>query len=606
MSNPVYFAASISYGFIQLSLVHRIGGIGTISDISDGFSAGINAVFCNGRTIIDGDAVIINNGISRLDAAIMSQIQILRQTNFQIVRSVGHDSNVIRCSQFACITDSANDVHLVVQFLFDDISGIAAVLHAVIQGGYLVFSGLVFIDNTGDAVFAVYTGRAFGAVGSVIAVLHGNIHSVGAVFSVCPGRSRKTDMTYAVFAVNGYRIFAVFSFDGNAVIAVNAHFSLVAFDRDSVFSVNAYTGYAVFTVDAHVSVFAVSTGFSDGELITEVNGVFFAAFRICSFCYGQVFIHSGFNCGVFSGFGSQIGNIVFNVGNILGILGNRFGIFAYFPCQAVELAAVYSIGAVCTDFSGCHIDNLPFLIFGAYTDNADRITAGKVSVVSDRSVRKGDGAFCFFCCGTVNGAGSQSDGIFLCRFRLHAESRGINSRCLGAEPHSRCIGFVCFGSGADCGTANTFRFIGAGLIPKCRRPAAVRVRPHPIGAAAPAGCFRILSDSSSKSRLISRTGLCIVPYCRVAAACIYSGLTVCFAKCFCSHSNRNGTHIICLCFVTNSYGILQCRSIAAGRQSIFAFSAVIVVIGIRILRAALYAVVMRLFSVCSISLKITA
>ena len=307
-----------------------------------------------------------------------------------------------------------------------------------------------------------------------------------------------------------------------------------------------------------MSVFAISTGFSDGELITEVNGVFFAAFRICSFCYGQVFIRSGFNCGVFSGFGSQIGNIVFNVGNILGILGNRFGIFAYFPCQAVELAAVYSIGAVCTDFSGCHIDNLPFLIFGAYTDNAGRIAAGKVPKVSGRSIGEGNRSFGFLCSRSINGTGSQSDGIFLCRFRLHTESRGINSRCLGTEPHSRRIGFVCSGSSADCGTANTFRFIGAGLIPKCRRPAAVRVSPYPIGAAAPAGCFRILSDSCSKSQLIFRTGLCIVPNRRIAAGCIYSGLTVCFAKCFCSHSNRNGTHIICLCFTTNSYGILQC------------------------------------------------
>jgi len=354
-----------------------------------------------------------------------------------------------------------------------------------------VFSGLVFIDNTGDAVFAVYTGRAFGAVGSVIAVLHGNIHSVGAVFSVCPGRSRKTDMTYAVFAVNGYRIFAVFSFDGNAVIAVNAHFSLVAFDRDSVFSVNAYTGYAVFTVDAHMSVFAISTGLSDGEFITEIDGVFFTACIIGSLSHRQ--ISAFFDGGVLAGLCGYIIYGIFDRGNRLGILTNFTG-------QAVQLAAVYGIRTVRTDLSSRHIDHLSFFIFRAYTDNTGRIVAGKVPKVSGRSIREGNRSFGFLCSRSINGTGSQSNGIFLCRLRLHTESRGIDSRCLSAEPYSRCIVVVCFGGGADCSTATTFCCIGLCPISDCGRPGALRFSLCAIGAAAPAGCFRVHSHSCSKAR----------------------------------------------------------------------------------------------------------
>ena len=45
------------------------------------------------------------------------------------------------------ICDTANDVDLVVQLLGNDVACIATVLHAVVQGSYLVFTGADWVAS---------------------------------------------------------------------------------------------------------------------------------------------------------------------------------------------------------------------------------------------------------------------------------------------------------------------------------------------------------------------------------------------------------------------------------------------------------------------------
>ena len=117
----------------------------------------------------------------------------------------------------------------------------------------------IFIDDTGH-------GRT---IGSVQSRLSGSCPDIcDSVFPVQPDVSFFTIYSrYSVFPVDGDCVFSVFSFDRDAVVAVDSDFAFISLDGDAVFPVDAYAGYTVFPVDADNSVFAVSSRFPDNDFV---------------------------------------------------------------------------------------------------------------------------------------------------------------------------------------------------------------------------------------------------------------------------------------------------------------------------------------------------
>ena len=117
----------------------------------------------------------------------------------------------------------------------------------------------IFIDDTGH-------GRT---IGSVQSRLSGSCPDIcDSVFPVQPNVSFFAIYSrYSVFPVDGDCVFSVFSFDRDAVVAVDSDFAFISLDGDAVFPVDAYAGYAVFPVDADNSVFAVSSRFPDNDFV---------------------------------------------------------------------------------------------------------------------------------------------------------------------------------------------------------------------------------------------------------------------------------------------------------------------------------------------------
>ena len=117
----------------------------------------------------------------------------------------------------------------------------------------------IFIDDTGH-------GRT---IGSVQSRLSGSCPDIcDSVFPVQPDVSFFAIYSrYSVFPVDGDCVFSVFSFDRDAVVAVDSDFAFISLDGDAVFPVDAYAGYTVFPVDADNSVFAVSSRFPDNDFV---------------------------------------------------------------------------------------------------------------------------------------------------------------------------------------------------------------------------------------------------------------------------------------------------------------------------------------------------
>ena len=151
--------------------------------------------------------------------------QVFGQAHFQIITSVGCDSDIVIGGQLGCIGNTTDDIDLFIQLLIDNGSRIAAVLHAVIHGSYgLGMAIVVFIDNAVNAVFTVITVCS--------------IHTVSTFdyMDICGSTVFAVDADMAVSTVSS--IFARRR-NGNAVLAV------FAFDADgtvySVFAVSTFT-----------------------------------------------------------------------------------------------------------------------------------------------------------------------------------------------------------------------------------------------------------------------------------------------------------------------------------------------------------------------------
>ena len=111
--------------FPQLPSVDGVGGVGR--DVS-GCYVGDFLVPCVDAAVVDFH-VSYGQGVG---GYAVKAFQVFSHADFQVVIAVGYDAEVVFCGQFVGVCNAADDVHLFVQFLLDDRSRIAAVLHAVI------------------------------------------------------------------------------------------------------------------------------------------------------------------------------------------------------------------------------------------------------------------------------------------------------------------------------------------------------------------------------------------------------------------------------------------------------------------------------------------
>ena len=224
--------------------------------------------------------------------------------DIQLAIFVTIDANVLFRQVLAVCT--ADDIEGVVQLLGNNLRCIvlciiAGILHAVFHGGYLVFTSLVGVDDTSNAIFAV---NAVGSVDAfiliIVAVLNGDINSVSAILAVGAGRACEADMADTVFTENGNGVLAIFAGDanltvdtiltgfalragdGNTIFARCTIFTVETADRDAIGAVQA--DMAIFAVDADLAVFTVLARFADVDILRQLQIIGDLASRsICGF-----------------------------------------------------------------------------------------------------------------------------------------------------------------------------------------------------------------------------------------------------------------------------------------------------------------------------------
>ena len=117
--------------------------------------------------------------------------QVLSQTNLQVIRSVGDDTDIILCRKQSSVCNTADNGNLIVQFFNNIRSRIAAEDHAVFHRCNLMLSRLVFINDTRNSVRTVYTFFTLNPLGDIIiTVLHSQVDTVRTVLTVGSCRPR--------------------------------------------------------------------------------------------------------------------------------------------------------------------------------------------------------------------------------------------------------------------------------------------------------------------------------------------------------------------------------------------------------------------------------
>ena len=97
-------------------------------------------------------------------------------------------------------------------------------------------------------------------------------------------------------------------------------------------------------------------------------------------------------------------------------VGNGVCVLAYFIGHAVELAAVYGIGASAGDIAGCYVDDLTFPALSTDTDHAYRAGACEAAVFTCSAVGEGNGALRFIRSGPIGRSAAKDDTVMLgCR-----------------------------------------------------------------------------------------------------------------------------------------------------------------------------------------------
>ena len=213
--------------------------------------------------------------------------QIFCQLDFQLSIRCAVDADVAFCQVALRTTD---DIESVVQLLGNFFSIIALEFQAVFQCSYLVFTSLVFIDDTGqarsiDALLAIDSILAIFS-SFVIAVLDGDIDR-STILAVRPGRACQADMADTIFTRNGDSIFAILAGDtdfavdtiftgftfraanGDTIFARFTIFTIQTADGDAVGAVQA--DMAIPAVDANLTIFTVFARLADTDVLGQLQ-----------------------------------------------------------------------------------------------------------------------------------------------------------------------------------------------------------------------------------------------------------------------------------------------------------------------------------------------
>ena len=179
--------SSFSGNGIQLVYINRVCAIDTGRHVGDFVAAVVKAVLgegyrISGCAVIDCNAVIIHNCIAGCHA--FEAFQGFGKADFQVVIAVGYDAKVVFCGQFVCVCNASDDVDLFVQFLLDDVSCIAAIFHAVVQCGHIMFRTVFFFKNETGNIGTVNSRLGIAALHRKPVSPIGTIQADGTVFTV--------------------------------------------------------------------------------------------------------------------------------------------------------------------------------------------------------------------------------------------------------------------------------------------------------------------------------------------------------------------------------------------------------------------------------------
>ena len=198
--------------FIQLIHIDSIGSLFTGNYVMNLLVIHGNIRLGNRRPIFDRQAIIINDGISRLDGTFFTKVNLLGQLNSKRTFFV-NDAYVFTDRKFGRVCLPPFDGQGIIQFLGNNIPCIPLKFQSVIKGSYwVIFAIGIFIDNTGNAVLAVNTGFASSASDG---------QAIGSIFTLQTNRPilAVDDDRRAVFAVDADRtvnaILARFTFFTN-------------------------------------------------------------------------------------------------------------------------------------------------------------------------------------------------------------------------------------------------------------------------------------------------------------------------------------------------------------------------------------------------------
>ena len=252
------------------------------------------------------DIFAINFG-SRLIADGRDTRQVFCQLDFQLVVFRAVDTDVAVCQVTFRPTD---DFQGIVQLFVNDGRIITLELQAVFHGSYLVFAGLVSVDDTGQArsintFFAFDTILAICSSFSIIAILARDIDrssrlTICTIHAIGASRTREADMADTVFTGNRDSVFAVLAGDtdftvdtiltgfalragdGDTIFARRTIFTVKTADRDAIGAVQA--NMAIFAVDADFTVFTVFARLADVDILRQLQIIRDLASRsICGF-----------------------------------------------------------------------------------------------------------------------------------------------------------------------------------------------------------------------------------------------------------------------------------------------------------------------------------
>ena len=279
-------------GILTLCIFSTIKGT---LDVRDLVAADIDIATSDGsRTITAKDNLSTGSlvAFSLLVADGRDALQIFGQLDFQLAICRAVDADITFRQVLAVRT--ADDIESVVQLLGNDLRCIflciiAGILHAVFHGSYLVFTGSIRVDDTGQArsIYAFFTFNTILAIrssSSIIAILDRDIDSVGAILAIGASRACQADMADAVFTGNGDRIVAVRAgdadftvraicslrtSDGYTIFARCAIFTIKTADRDAIGAVQA--DMAILAVDANLTIFTIFARLTDVDVLGQLQ-----------------------------------------------------------------------------------------------------------------------------------------------------------------------------------------------------------------------------------------------------------------------------------------------------------------------------------------------